>query len=134
MNTHKMKLLALAISLSLGLAACEKNDTDRMGDTDTMGDVTGTPDGTGLNDNTSNDVGDTNTGLDDAGITAKIKAALIAEPDLSGLQIDVDTVGGVVTLSGNVDSDMKSQRAQQLASNAAGVTEVKNNLIVEAAN
>ena len=131
MSTHKMKLLALAISLSLGLAACEKNDADKMNDGDTMGDVT---DGTGTNSATSGDVGDTNTGLDDAGITAKVKAALIAEPDLSGLQINVDTSGGVVTLSGNVDSDMKSQRAQQLASNAAGVVEVKNNLIVEAPN
>lgn len=131
MSTHKMKLLALAISLSLGLVACEKNDADKMNDGDTMGDVT---DGTGTNSATSGDVGDTNTGLDDAGITAKVKAALIAEPDLSGLQINVDTSGGVVTLSGNVDSDMKSQRAQQLASNAAGVVEVKNNLIVEAPN
>lgn len=131
MSTHKMKLLALAISLSLGLAACEKNDADKMNDGDTMGDVT---DGTGTNNATSADVGDTNTGLDDAGITAKVKSALIAEPDLSGLQINVDTSGGVVTLSGNVDSDMKSQRAQELASNAAGVVEVKNNLIVEAPN
>src|SRR5262245_8473403 len=36
--------------------------------------------------------------VDDAAITAKVKAALFAEPGLKTLQIEVDTKGGAVTL------------------------------------
>src|SRR5688572_2147611 len=43
--------------------------------------------------------------LDDASVTAKVKSALIAEPGLSGLAIDVDTAQNVVTLNGSVSSD-----------------------------
>jgi hyperosmotically inducible protein len=42
--------------------------------------------------------------IDDAAITAKIKAALLADPVLQVLQISVATTDGVVTLSGEVDS------------------------------
>src|SRR5437660_8334034 len=38
----------------------------------------------------------------DARITAAIKAKLVADPDLSALQIAVSTTDGVVTLSGSV--------------------------------
>jgi len=42
--------------------------------------------------------------IDDAEITTKVKAAIFAEPGLKTLQISVDTIKGVVTLSGSVDS------------------------------
>ncbi len=66
--------------------------------------------------------------LDDATITSKVKAAIFAEPSLKSLQINVDTVKGVVTLSGSVDSQASSDLAEQLASAVAGVKKVNNHL------
>jgi hyperosmotically inducible protein len=66
----------------------------------------------------------------DALITAKVKTALIAEPGLSAMKIDVDTDNGIVTLKGTVDSIDKSSRARQLAGSVDGVSSVNNRLIV----
>ena len=67
--------------------------------------------------------------IDDTEITAKVKAAIFAESGLKTLQISVDTVKGVVTLSGSVDSQSNRERAKALAGAVAGVSEV-NNLLV----
>ena len=53
--------------------------------------------------------------IDDAEITAKVKAAIFAEPGLKTLQISVNTMKGVVTLSGSVDSSPSSDMAKVLA-------------------
>jgi hyperosmotically inducible protein len=70
--------------------------------------------------------------IDDAEITAKIKAAFLAEPGLRTLQISVDTVKGVVTLSGSVDTPALAQRAAGLAGAVAGVEKVENHLVAQA--
>lgn len=70
--------------------------------------------------------------IDDAGITTKVKAAIFAEPSLKTLQISVDTVKGVVRLSGSVDSLPSSDRAKALAGAVAGVKEVQNQLVIKA--
>ena len=69
--------------------------------------------------------------LDDATITAKVKSALIAEPQLKGLAIDVDTSKNVVTLSGSVASDQARADAERIAKQVEGVAGVKNNLEVK---
>ena len=70
--------------------------------------------------------------IDDAGITTKVKAAIFAEPSLKTLQISVDTIKGVVRLSGSVDSLPSSDRAKALAGAVAGVKEVQNQLVIKA--
>lgn len=70
--------------------------------------------------------------LDDAEITARIKAAFLAEPGLRSLQISVATFQGVVTLSGSVDSPALAQRAAGLAGAVAGVKKVENYLVAQA--
>lgn len=72
--------------------------------------------------------------IDDSEITAKVKAAILAEPDLKTLQISVETVNGVVTLSGSVDSMSMSDRAKGLASAVAGVKDVDNRLALKPAS
>lgn len=72
--------------------------------------------------------------IDDAEITAKVKAAIFAEPGLTTLQISVDTVKGVVTLSGSVDAQSNSDRAKALAGAVAGVKGVENRLVPKAIN
>jgi len=68
---------------------------------------------------------------DDAAITAKVKAAILAEPGLKSLQISVDSKGGTVTLSGNVASDNLRDRAKQIAMGTDGVKNVVDNLTVK---
>jgi len=69
--------------------------------------------------------------INDAEITTKVKAAIFAEPGLKTLQISVDTVKGVVTLSGSVDSQASSDMAKALAGAVAGVKEVENRLVLK---
>lgn len=66
--------------------------------------------------------------LDDANLTAKIKAKLMADPEVNAFHIDVDTVDGQVTLTGRVATELQRTEAEQLASRTEGVT-VVNNLI-----
>lgn len=68
--------------------------------------------------------------IDDAEVTTRVKAAIFAESGLKSLKIDVDTVQGVVTLSGSVDSQASSDKAKMLASGVKGVKEVVNQLVV----
>ena len=70
--------------------------------------------------------------VDDAALTAKVKAALFAEPGLKTLQIDVQTRDAVVTLAGSVDSDVLRQRAVQIAGALSGVRQVVDKLVVKA--
>lgn len=57
----------------------------------------------------------------DARITTAIKAKLAANPDLSALDISVDTPAGRVTLAGKVASPELIGRAMALALETTGV-------------
>lgn len=62
--------------------------------------------------------------LSDASLTAKIKSKMALDDMVKALNIDVDTQGGVVTLSGLVHSAAERERAVQLARETAGVRQV----------
>src|SRR3954462_10926162 len=69
--------------------------------------------------------------VDDSVITSKVKAAVLAEPGLSTLQIGVETYKDVVQLSGFVNTDAAKTRAGAVAANVSGVKSVRNNLVVK---
>jgi len=69
--------------------------------------------------------------VDDSVITAKIKAAYVADSELKSYQIDVETYKGVVQLSGFVDNKSTVTKAGEVARGINGVKGVKNNLIVK---
>ena len=71
--------------------------------------------------------------VDDATVTARVKTALLNDPQVAGLKIDVDTTKGIVTMSGIVTSRGEEQRAIQLARGIPGVVDVKSTLQVQAA-
>lgn len=75
----------------------------------------------------------TGEAVDDAAITAKVKAALIEDPDVKALQINVNTYNGVVQLNGFVDNSGQISRAGQIAQGVKGVKSVQNNLSVRPA-
>jgi hyperosmotically inducible protein len=68
--------------------------------------------------------------IDDATITARVKTALLNDPQVGGMKIDVDTTQGVVTMSGIVKTNAEAERAIQLARQAPGVKDVKSTLQV----
>lgn len=69
--------------------------------------------------------------IDDATITTRVKTALLNDPDVGGLRIDVDTFKGVVTLSGRVKSKEEEAKAIALARKIGGVQDVKSTLQVQ---
>lgn len=69
--------------------------------------------------------------VDDSVITARVKAALLRDPNVSGLAVSVETHKGTVVLSGFVDSDGQQRRAQEIAAGVPGVVNVKNALLVK---
>jgi len=75
-------------------------------------------------------VGRATLALNDAGITASIKASLAADPALSALKIEVDTQQGVVTLRGPAPSLEARDRATVLARAPQGVRAVNNELVL----
>jgi len=68
--------------------------------------------------------------VDDVAITAQVKGELIGDKNVKGRNIDVDTVAGVVVLSGYVDSSQEASRAGLIAKSVPGVARVKNELRV----
>jgi hyperosmotically inducible periplasmic protein len=69
--------------------------------------------------------------LDDATITVRVKTALLNDPAVGALKIDVATSEGVVTLSGTVKSSNEEQAALTLARKVEGVRDVKSTLKIE---
>ena len=70
----------------------------------------------------------------DTWITTKVKTSLLADTDVAGLDIDVDTVNGVVTLSGRVDQESQIVHATRIARDIEGVTEVRTTGLVVGKN
>ena len=68
--------------------------------------------------------------VDDQRITASVKASLLADQDVSGLDINVDTFKKSVTLKGVVDSLQEAEKAVSLARNISGVKDVTSKLVV----
>jgi osmotically-inducible protein OsmY len=68
----------------------------------------------------------------DVGITTAVKAKLAQDDTVKAYQIDVDTSGQVVTLSGSVDNAAAKQRAVAVARETNGVKGVVDHLDVSA--
>jgi hyperosmotically inducible protein len=66
--------------------------------------------------------------VDDATITARVKTALLNDPNVGALKIDVSTTAGIVAISGVVRSRTEEQRAITLARQVPGVKDVRSDL------
>ena len=101
---------ALALALSAGLVFAAGNvmaDDTRAQNTDRLA------------------AADSDQPVNDTWITTKVKSSLLAESDVSGLDINVDTLNGVVTLRGQVDSQAQIDTATRIARDIEGVTDVQ---------
>src|SRR5262245_57989514 len=70
--------------------------------------------------------------LTDPSITTSVKGKLLANPDVAGLRIDVDTRDGIVTLTGNVSTKAEKDEALRIARETDGVKSVEDRLTVRA--
>ena len=69
--------------------------------------------------------------IDDATVTASVQGKLMTDKLSSFSRIDVDTDRSVVTLNGVVRSVEEKSRAEALARQVAGMTNVNNNLQIQ---
>lgn len=69
--------------------------------------------------------------VDDTVITTKVKSALLADSDVKGLDVVVETSKGVVSLSGAVNNQTQIDRAAKIAGEVEGVNSVLNNLTIK---
>jgi hyperosmotically inducible protein len=69
-----------------------------------------------------------NPSTTDAAITTKVKSQLLANPETSGLDIEVEVQESVVTLKGEVDNEIEKALAYYVVRNTSGVDHVINQL------
>ena len=77
-------------------------------------------DGEGIGDGRDSD-----QPVDDTWITTKVKSSLLADSDVAGLDVEVETLNGVVTLTGQVDEQAQIDHAARIARDIEGVTDVR---------
>lgn len=70
--------------------------------------------------------------VDDATITTRVKASYAKDPDVAATRINVETLKGVVQLSGFATSAAEKQKAVSMARQVPGVKDVKDDIIVRA--
>lgn len=99
---HNISRIILAFAVTLMLAACASGPNE------------------------------TSTGeyIDDTVLTSRVKSALLNDPAVSGLSVNVETFKGTVQLSGFVKSVTERNRAVQLAREVTGVKQVKNDILI----
>jgi hyperosmotically inducible protein len=68
--------------------------------------------------------------VDDAGITTKVKAKFAEDKTVSAMAISVETLNGVVQLSGFAKTEQERTVAARLARDTKNVVQVKNDIIV----
>ncbi|HTH00099.1 MAG TPA: BON domain-containing protein [Vicinamibacterales bacterium] len=71
---------------------------------------------------------DTGTVVNDAWITTQVYAKFFMDPDIKGRNISVDTMAGVVTLTGTVQSGAERNQAIAKAKTTEGVKQVVDKL------
>lgn len=69
--------------------------------------------------------------VDDSAITTQVKARFAENPTVSALAINVETVHGVVQLSGFAKSASERTTAESIARQVPHVKSVKNDIIVK---
>ena len=138
-TVHNITLLGISLLLLTGLAAC-----DKPGPAETAGTkLDAAADSAGMKIEETYDKAGEKLGeksdqfgvvMHDAEITAKVKSAIYSEPGLKTLRISVDTVEGVVTLTGSVGSQSDFDRSSTLANTVGGVRKVDNLLQIKPAH
>ncbi|MBP7454131.1 MAG: BON domain-containing protein [Ottowia sp.] len=159
-SLNRISLIAAAAALALGLAACNKTDDRTVGqqvdaavakteaaadeakakaevaaqDAKNAAQSAGADIRAGASDlaaSASAAAADVKEAVADTAITASVKAGLAKDPDLSALQINVDTTNGAVSLQGTAPTTAAKERAAAIVREVKGVKSVTNLLKVQ---
>jgi hyperosmotically inducible periplasmic protein len=93
--------------------------------------VAGAPAGTTADKDRPSKMGRSDQPVDDTLITTKVKAAYAKDKRVSALNTEVNTVNGVVTLTGTAKSKAEADQAAALARRVQGVKSVQNDIKVQ---
>ena len=133
MKANKTLITLAVLAAATLLVACERKTTVTATPTGTTTTTTVSPSATASNAAaaTASAMGKVEDAAGDAMITGKVKTKLLADPDVKGLLIDVDTKNGVVTLNGSADKAGNADKAVSIAKDTEGVKSVENKLTVK---
>jgi osmotically-inducible protein OsmY len=131
-------LLALGLASAVCVVGCDRtpdtadSDVNASSTADNMANETKDAANNAANETqqAANTVGEK---VDDGVLTTKVKAALLADDIVKGLDINVDSQNGTVSLKGSVESQTQVDRAVEVAKGIEGVQNVDNQLVVNAA-
>jgi hyperosmotically inducible periplasmic protein len=68
--------------------------------------------------------------IDDTLVTSRVKSALLNDPAVSGIAINVETYKGTVQLSGFVKTVAERNRAVHVSRTVPGVKRVQNDILI----
>jgi hyperosmotically inducible protein len=68
--------------------------------------------------------------MDDTTITSQVKSRMLADPNVAGTSISVETLNGTVMLSGFAKNNVEKDTAERIARDVNGVKSVKNQIVV----
>jgi hyperosmotically inducible protein len=126
--------VALAGAMSVLIAGCGKNPEEQAAQPATTSQAATASEPATTADAASTDQPATTTvgtEVDDSVITTKVKAALLADPDIKSFDIAVETHKGEVQLSGFVDTQEQIDHAVEIAEEVEGVTKVGNAMSIK---
>jgi len=69
--------------------------------------------------------------VEDGLITDRVRQRLVSDPEIKGYKVEVETKGGVVTLTGTVETERARAKAEKVTRKVSGVKSVVNKLRVE---
>ena len=108
-TTRNLLAASLAFGMLLGTSAAMDKDPPKTTDKAAM---------------THADTHESSEPASDTWITTKVKSELLTTKNVSGTEVKVETVNGVVSLSGTVDSKAEHDKAIAKAKAVKGVTKV----------
>ena len=132
-NSPRLGPLAIGVVAAVLLVACDKKTTTTTtpAGTATTTTVAPSPTTNSAMTSASSAMGTAGSAVVDSAVTAKVKTALLADDNVKGLRIDVDTSNGVVTLNGTADTQANMARAETVTKGIDGVKSVQNRLTVK---
>ncbi|HEX5697286.1 MAG TPA: BON domain-containing protein [Rhodoferax sp.] len=69
--------------------------------------------------------------IDDTTITTQVKSRLLEDKNVAGTSISVETLNGVVMLSGFAKSATEKSTAESIARKVNGVKSVRNGIVIQ---
>lgn len=130
--SYRGLFIVVVLSFFLGLSGCEQKGTaEKAGEKVDQAAEKVSEKISGAKEAIGEEAEKTGEYMNDAAITAQVKANILRDPLLKVFQINVTTTNGVVTLNGVVDSQQSIDRAMETARSVKDMKSVENGLVIK---